>query len=65
MRSVGDAQFVQARMGPYDPEPLRLEFHLAANGKTEAVTHTLTAGHKPQRLTRLGELPERWRTVCQ
>jgi len=65
MRSTGDAMFVQARLSSFETEPLRLEFHLSAGGKAKAVTHTLTSGHEPLRVTRLGDLPDGWRKDCR
>lgn len=54
MKSLSDTEFEQAVLQPYETEPIRLEFHLDADGRAEGLTHTF--GQR-SRIRRLGDLP--------
>ena len=71
LASAGEMGSAESRLSPamssVEKEPFHLEFHVAADGKTTAVTHTFTMGAGPVRVPRLHELPVEWkseRTAC-
>lgn len=65
MKSLSDTEFEQARLQPYETEPIRLEFDVGADGRAQALTHTdLTHPERSMtRAVRLGDLPE-WFDDC-
>lgn len=59
MRSNSDTVFEQAVRQPHEATSIRLEFEVGADGRAQALTHTLGQRTK---VSRLGELPEYFET---